>query len=79
MMDEYIKREDALAAIRRYGLSNGSALGRHSGAIECAINDIENLPAADVAPVVRLRSDRAGLQHTIQGVYAPTDGSRREA
>ena len=50
-MAEYIKRDDVIQAIEGYSLSNGSALGYHSGAVDCAIQNIENMPAADVAEV----------------------------
>lgn len=50
-MAEYIKRDDVIQAIERYSLGNGSALGHHSGAVDCAIQTIENMPAADVVPV----------------------------
>lgn len=50
-MAEYIKRDDVIQAIERYSLGNGSTLGYHSGAVDCAIQTIENMPAADVVPV----------------------------
>ena len=52
MDDEYIRREDAIKIAERYGLANGSVLGRHTGLADCIASEILSLPAADVAPVV---------------------------
>lgn len=51
-MSEYIDREAAIEIVEKYGLTNGSALGRHSGVGECISSEIAALPAADVVPVV---------------------------
>ena len=53
MDDEYIRREDAIKIAERYGLANGSVLGRHTGLADCIASEILSLPAADVAPVVQ--------------------------
>ena len=55
MDDEYIRREDAIKIAERYGLANGSVLGRHTGLADCIASEISCLPAADVAPVVHGR------------------------
>ena len=56
MMDkEYVGREEVIKILEHYDLSSGSTLGYHSGAIECAISEIEMLPAADVVEVVRCK------------------------
>lgn len=55
MTDEYIRREDAIKIAERYGLANGSVLGRHTGLADCIASEILSLPAADVAPVVRCK------------------------
>ena len=55
MDKEYVGREEVIKILEHYDLSSGSTLGYHSGAIECAISEIEMLPAADVAPVVRCK------------------------
>ncbi len=55
MNKEYVGREEVIKILEHYGLSDGSTLGYHSGAIECAISAIEMLPAADVAPIVRCK------------------------
>lgn len=54
-MDEYIKRQTALKVVEKYGLTNGSALGRHTGLVICIASEIAEIPAADVAPVVHAR------------------------
>lgn len=53
MMAEYVERDALLRKIKRYGLSDGSVLGKHSGAAEELILEIELFPSADVAPVRR--------------------------
>ena len=55
MMDDYIKRTDAVKIAEKYGLANGSVLGRHTGLADCIARDISELPAADVAEVVRCK------------------------
>lgn len=50
-MAEYIAREAAVQIAEKYGLTNGSVLGRHSGLADCIASKIATLPAADVAPV----------------------------
>mgnify|MGYP003287343483 FL=1 len=54
-MAEYIEREAALKAVEKYGLTNGSVLGRHTGLAICIASKIADIPAADVAPVVHAR------------------------
>lgn len=51
-MTKYIRLNDAVKIAERYGLANGSALGRHTGLADCIASEISGLPAADVAPVV---------------------------
>lgn len=55
MDDEYIRRWDAVKIAERYGLANGSVLGRHTGLADCIASEISSLAAADVAPVVRCK------------------------
>ena len=52
-MAEYIKREAAVKAVEKYGLTNGVVWGRHTGLAICIASEIADIPAADVAPVVR--------------------------
>lgn len=54
-MAEYIKREDAIKIAEKYGLANGSVLGRHTGLADCIASEIATIPTADVAPIVRGR------------------------
>ena len=54
-MADYIKRTDAVKIAEKYGLANGSVLGRHTGLADCIARDISDLPAADVAEVVRCK------------------------
>lgn len=54
-MSDYISREAAVKIAQKYGLANGSALGRNTGLADCIAIEIEGLPAADVEPVVRCK------------------------
>lgn len=54
-MAEYIKREAAVKAVEKYGLTNGVVWGRHTGLAICIASEIADIPAADVAPVVRCK------------------------
>ena len=54
-MADYIKRTDAVKIAEKYGLANGSVLGRHTGLADCIARDISELPAADIAEVVHGR------------------------
>lgn len=51
-MAEYIKREEAVKAVEKYGLTNGVVWGKHTGLAICIASEIADIPAADVAPVV---------------------------
>ena len=55
MPDEYISRAEAVKIAEKYGLANGSALGRHTGLADCIASEISGLPAADVAEAVRCK------------------------
>ena len=57
-MTDYIRREDAIKIAERYGLANGSVLGRHTGLADCIASEILSLPAADVAEVRHGRWER---------------------
>lgn len=50
-MAKYIKREEAVKVVEKYGLTNGFAWGRNTGLAICIANEIADIPAADVAPV----------------------------
>lgn len=47
-MSDYISRKAAVKIAQKYGLANGSALGRRTGLADCIAIEIEGLPAADV-------------------------------
>ena len=64
-MAEYIKRTDAVKIAEKYGLANGSVLGRHTGLADCIASDISCLPAADVAEVVRCKDCKNLVNTTI--------------
>lgn len=54
-MDEYIDKEKAIAIADKFGCNNGSCIGKHSGVADVIASLISDLPAADVAPVVRCK------------------------
>ena len=54
-MTDYISRDAAVKIAEKYGLANGSVLGRHTGLADCIASEISALPAADVAEVVRCK------------------------
>ena len=64
-MTEYIKRTDAVKIAEKYGISNGSVLGRHTGLADCIASEISGLPAADVAEVVRCKDCKNLVNTTI--------------
>ena len=51
-MAKYIEKEVAIKIAEKYGLTDGSVLGRHSGIADCIASEIATLPIADVEPVV---------------------------
>lgn len=59
-MTDYISRDAAVKIAEKYGLANGSVLGRHTGLADCIASEISALPAADVAEVVRCRDCKYG-------------------
>ena len=75
-MADYIKRTDAVKIAEKYGLTNGSVLGRHSGLADCIASEISGLTAADVAEVVRCKdcirrydTDECPMCFLIEGKY----------
>ncbi len=80
MPDEYIRRADAVKIAEKYGLANGSVLGRHTGLADCIASEISDLPAADVVevvygtPVTEVRTRTIVGYHEEIGVFA-ADGS----
>ena len=80
-MAEYIERGALLRKIKRYGLSDGSVIGKHSGAAEELILEVELFPSADVAPVRRGHWVRVGDGTTCSECLAGmkrTDGIQTE-
>ena len=55
MPEGYISREAAVKIAEKYGLADGSVLGRHTGLADCIASEISDLPAADVVEVVRCK------------------------
>lgn len=70
-MAEYIKREAAVKAVEKYGLTNGVVWGRHTGLAICIASEIADIPAADVATVVHGRWENGKCSNC--GVDIPTD------
>lgn len=64
-MTAYIKRTDAVKIAEKYGLANGSVLGRHTGLADCIASEISGLTAADVAEVVRCKDCKNLVNTTI--------------
>ena len=64
-MTDCIRRTDAVKIAEKYGLANGSVLGRHTGLADCIARDISELPAADVAEVVRCKDCKNLVNTTI--------------
>ena len=64
-MADYIKRTDAVKIAEKYGLANGSVLGRHTGLADCIASEISGLTAADVAEVVRCKDCKNLVNTTI--------------
>ena len=64
-MTDYIRRTDAVKIAEKYGLANGSVLGRHTGLADCIASEISGLTAADVAEVVRFKDCKNLVNTTI--------------
>lgn len=71
-MAEYIKREAAIKAVEKYGLTNGVVWGRHTGLAICIASEIADIPAADVAPVVRCKDCKHLVAVNVNGKGIPT-------
>lgn len=59
MIKEYVRLEEVIKILEHYDLSSGSTFGYHSGAIECAIAEIEMLPTVDVDEMFYWRPRRS--------------------
>lgn len=71
-MAKYIKKETALKVVEKYGLTNGSALGRHTGLAICIASEIADIPAADVVPVTRCKDCKNLVAVNVNGKGIPT-------
>ena len=54
-MAEYIRREDALDCLKRYPTGKYAGENLYCAEIRAAADDINDLPVADVVPVVRCK------------------------
>ena len=66
-MATYIPKETALKVVEKYGTMNGFALGRRTGLAICIASEIAEIPAADVAPVVRCKDCKHLVNATVNG------------
>lgn len=66
-MATYIPKETALKVVEKYGTTNGFALGRRTGLAICIASEIAEIPAADVAPVVRCKDCEHLVNATVNG------------
>ena len=71
-MAEYIKREAAVKAVEKYGLTNGVVWGRHTGLAICIASEIADIPAADVVPVTRCKDCKNLVAVNVNGKGIPT-------
>lgn len=71
-MAEYIKREAAVKAVEKYGLTNGVVWGRHTGLAICIASEIADIPTADVVPVVRCMDCKHLVSVNVNGKGIPT-------
>lgn len=71
-MAEYIKREAAVKAVEKYGLTNGVVWGRHTGLAICIASEIADIPAADVVPVTRCKDCKYLVAVNVNGKGIPT-------
>lgn len=71
-MAEYIKREAAVKAVEKYGLTNGVVWGRHTGLAICIASEIADIPTADVVPVVRCMDCKHLVAVNVNGKGIPT-------
>lgn len=60
-MADYISREAAIEIAAKYGLTDGTVLGHHSGIADCIASEISHIPAADVAEVRHVRRKVWGI------------------
>lgn len=54
-MTEYVDKTEVLKRVEKYSLIHGSSEGHYSGVADCIGKEVEDIPPADVAPVVHAR------------------------
>lgn len=65
-MSEYVDKIEVLKRVEKYSLIHGSSEGHYSGVADCIGEEVEDIPPADVAPVVHARwidNGRGGYAH----------------
>ena len=65
-MTEYIYKANVLKRVEKYSPINGCGEGHYSGVADCIGEEIEDIPPADVAPVIHARwidNGRGGYAH----------------
>lgn len=63
---EYIDKAKVLKLVEKYSPINGCGEGHYSGVADCIGEEIEDIPPADVAPVIHARwidNGRGGYAH----------------
>lgn len=63
---EYIDKANVLKLVEKYSPINGCGEGHYSGVADCIGEEIEDIPPADVAPVILARwidNGRGGYAH----------------
>ena len=92
-MAEYIDKKEAVKIAEFYGLARGSAISRHSAIADMIAREIDEMPSADVAPVVHGKWEpiinaygelegwickRCGTETKQKSSYCPSCGSRMD-
>lgn len=54
-MTEYIDKAEALRLVEKYSPIHGCGVGHYSGVADCIGEEIEDIPPADVVPVIHAR------------------------
>lgn len=66
---EYIDKANVLKLVEKYSPINGCGEGHYSGVADCIGEEIEDIPPADVAPVIHARWHYTGAYP--HRVYCP--------
>lgn len=65
-MSEYVDKIEVLKRVEKYSLIHGSSEGHYSGVADCIGEEVEDIPPADIAPVIHARwidNGRGGYAH----------------